>query len=106
MVRGRIFRRKPRKTARQVSPERRRVCVLDRHHGRLLEHWGEGQPCFGPKCSHKHQTRIEVDKLVREGVLRYVPGSRGNVAAFTYGRIWKGVPSGWPTGPKVMQLIT
>ena len=86
------------------SKERRRVCVLSEQDGRLLEHFHVEHRCYG-HCTHHHQTRDEVDKLVRDGVLRYVPGSERNVATYTYGRTWKGVPSGGPLGPKVMQLV-
>ena len=107
-IRGRVFRYAPKRKKQDMQPasrERRRVCVLDRHTGRLLEHWQHAQPCFGPRCTHRHYTRDEVAKLVRDGILRYVPGSNRNVAAFSFGRTWKGVPSGSKMGPKVMQLV-
>lgn len=115
-IRGRVFRFAPRdkgkakrsasgdRTVTVRSKERRRVCVLSSHSGRMLEHWGEAQQCFGPKCTHTHQTREHVDRLVAEGVLRYVPGSSNNVAAYSFGREWKGVPSGTER-MKVMQLV-
>ena len=106
-IRGRVFRFAP-KAKRTVtiprSRERRRVCVMSTHDGRMLEHWSEGQPCFGPRCTHTHQTREQVDRLVAEGILRYVPGSSNNVAAYSFGREWKGVPSGTER-MKVMQLV-
>jgi len=109
-IRGRVFRFAPKQSSSKhqfgvvKSRERRRVCVLSRQAGQMLEHWQEGQPCFGPKCTHTHQTREQVDALVVEGVLRYVPGSSNNVAAYSFGREWKGVPSG-PERMKVMQLV-
>lgn len=108
-IRGRVFRFAPKAPSSKhhlvvKSRERRRVCVLSRHDGRMLEHWGEAQVCFGPKCQHTHQTRIEVDRLVAEGILRYVPESSNNVAAYSFGREWKGVPSGTER-MKVMQLV-
>ena len=110
-IRGRVFRFAPKAKrsaygdrAVTVSKERRRVCVLSAHDGRMLEHWDSSQACFGPGCRHVHQTRAEVDKLVAEGILRYLPGSMRNVAAYSFGRTWKGVPSG-PSRVKVMQLV-
>ena len=106
-IRGRVFRFAPKEKRSAVkvrSKELRRVCVMDRHSGRMLEHWGEGQPCYGPKCTHTHQTRAEVDKLVRDGILRYVPGSNRNVAAYSFGRVWKGIQSE-VARLKVMQLV-
>lgn len=101
-IRGRVFRYAP---VAPRSKERRRVCVLSAHAARMLECWGEEQPCHGPKCTHGHQSRDEVSKLVRDGILTFVAGSEGNVARYTYGRTWKGVPSGGPQGAKVMQLV-
>jgi len=108
-IRGRVFRFAPKGKRsphgdRTVTVERRRVCVLSTHDGRMLEHWNAAQPCFGPKCQHTHQTRVEVDRLVAEGILRYVPGSSNNVASYSFGRVWKGVPSG-SERMKVMQLV-
>ena len=105
-IRGRVFRFAPKAKhpAKVISRERRRVCVLSAHDGRMLEHWDSSQACFGPGCRHVHQTRAEVDKLVAEGILRYLPGSMRNVAAYSFGRTWKGVPSG-PSRVKVMQLV-
>jgi hypothetical protein len=78
------------------------VCVLSHRAGRMLEHWSVSEPCFGPKCQHHHQSREVVGKLVRDGILRLVPGSSGNVAAYSYGRTWRGVMS---AGMNVMQLV-
>lgn len=50
-----------------------------------------------------HQTREAVEGLVRDGILKWV-GAGKNVAAYSYGRTWKGVPSG-PNRMKVMQLV-
>jgi hypothetical protein len=99
-VRGRVFRYAP--VAK--SKERRRVCVLSSWAGAMLDRWGIDQPCHGPRCTHGHQTRDAVDVLVRDGVLKYIGVGR-NVATYSYGRTWKGVPSGGPMGPKVMQLV-
>ena len=109
-IRGRVFRFAPKRVdgdrhgdrSRMASKERRRVCVLSRHDGRMLEHWGEGQPCHGARCSHTHMTREAVTAMVTNGILRFVPGSGNNVAAYSYGRSWKAVPS---AGVKVMQLV-
>lgn len=105
-IRGRVFRFAPkaRRKEPRKAPERRVVCVLDVHAGRLLEHWSQGQACHGPTCQHRHLTRETVADLVRDGVLRYVPDSGKNVAVYTQGRTWKGVPSG-PMRVKVMQLV-
>ncbi len=105
-IRGRVFRFAPKAKRRSEprSQERRVVCVLDVHAGRLLEHWSLSQACHGPTCQHKHLTRETVGELVRDGVLRYVPDSGKNVAVYTQGRTWKGVPSG-PERMKVMQLV-
>ena len=100
-VRGRVFRYAP---VAPRSKERRRVCVLSSWSGAMLDRWGINQPCHGPNCTHTHQTREAVDVLVRDGVLRYI-GQGRNVASYSYGRTWKGVPSGSPLGPKVMQLV-
>jgi hypothetical protein len=108
-IRGRVFRYAPKQPKGLQRPpaskELRRVCVLDGHHGAMLERWGVDQPCHGPRCTHRHHTRAEVEKLVRDGILKYVAGSQRNVAVYVYGRIWKGVPSGGPQGAKVMQLV-
>ena len=101
-IRGRVFRYAP---VAPRSKERRRVCVLSSWAGAMLERWGVEQPCHGPKCTHGHQSRDEVAKLVRDGILAFVAGSEGNVATYTYGRTWKGIASGGPLGPKVMQLV-
>ena len=112
-IRGRSFRFAPQRAKAKglerppASRERRRVCVLDSHNGRMLECWGVDQPCFGPRCTHRHHTRDEVDKLVKDGILKYVAGSQRNVAVYTYARTWKGMPSG-PGGKlafKCMQLV-
>jgi hypothetical protein len=106
-IRGRVFRFAPKvKRSRNVSrnKERRMVCVLNRYEGQMLERWSVSQACFGPTCNHTHQTRAQVDELAAEGILRYVPGSSNNVAAYSFGRTWKGVPSG-PSRVKVMQLV-
>ncbi len=89
--------------ARVASKERRRVCVLSRHAMRMLETWGASQPCYGPRCDHGHLSRDVVDELVREGILRYV-GTGRMVAGYTYGREWRGMPSG-SNREKVMQLV-
>jgi len=106
-IRGRVFRFAPKaKRApdepRASSKELRRVCVLSEHDSGMLEHGGVGQPCHGPRCRHSHLTREAVQKLVHDGILRYVPGSGRNVAGYTYGRSWKAIPS---DGVKVMQLV-
>jgi hypothetical protein len=99
-MRGRVFRYAPQAPR---SKERRRVCVLSSWSGAMLEQWGVEQPCHGPKCTHGHQTRDEIEKLVHEGIMRFV-GIGRNVATYTYGREWKGVDSGH-TSVKVMQLV-
>ena len=102
-IRGRVFRYAPQKKAKEKrAKELRIVCILNHHDGRLLEHWSVSQPCHGPKCQHAHMTRDTVTALVKDGVLRLVPGSNGNVAAYSYGRTWKAVPS---DNVKVMQLV-
>jgi hypothetical protein len=109
-IRGRVFRFGRRRlggaAARVASKERRRVCVLSRHAMRMLESWGVSQPCYGPRCDHGHLSRDVVDELVREGILRYI-GTGRMVAGYTYGREWRGMPSG-PGGKlavKCMQLV-
>jgi hypothetical protein len=99
VTRGRVFRYAP---SAPKSKERRRVCVLSSFAGAMLERWGIDQPCHGPRCTHGHQTRDAVETLVKDGVLRYV-GIGRNVAAYSYGRTWKGVVSGGLE--KVMQLV-
>jgi hypothetical protein len=101
-IRGRVFRYAP---VAPRSKERRRVCVLSSWAGAMIERWGVEQPCHGPKCTHTHQSRDAVNALVKDGVLRFIPGSESNVATYTYGRTWKGIASGGPLGPKVMQLV-
>jgi hypothetical protein len=71
----------------------------------MLERWGVEQPCLGPNRTHEHQTRAEVDKLVLDGILKYMPGSNRNVAVYTDGRTWQGKDSG-RSGVKAMQLIS
>jgi hypothetical protein len=82
------------------------VCLLSAQGGRELEMWGQGQPCFGPGCHHTHISRDAANKLEHDGVLRYI-GKGRNVATYTYGRTWRGVPSG--SGGKLamrtMQLV-
>jgi hypothetical protein len=104
-VRGRVFRYAPQlpKQQRPASKERRRICVLSHHTGRLMEHWGYGEECHGPTCHHTHLTREAVDQLVRDGVLKYI-GTGRNVASYSFGRVWKGMPSG-NERVKVMQLV-
>ena len=104
--RGRVFAKRTQSDRDQpASHERRRVCVLSEYSTRLVELWGIRQPCSGPTCDHKHLTREAVNALVGDGILRFVKGSGRNVAGYTYGREWRGVPSGGPMGPKVMQLV-
>lgn len=86
----------------QPSKEQRRICVLTIAASYALEHWNIAQPCFG-ECSHTHYTRDLVNSLVRDGALRWV-GTGKNIAAWTAGRKWKGVPSG-PARMRVMQLV-
>jgi hypothetical protein len=100
-VYGRVFRYAP---SAPRSKERRRVCVLNQHAGAMLARWGVEQPCHGARCTHTHQSREAVDALVRDGILKYLGRERA-VATYVYGRIWKGVPSGGPMGPKTMQLV-
>lgn len=104
-VRGRVMRSHERGGAKQypqpASKERRRVCVLSARGARELEHWGMAQPCYGNGCHHHHQTREEVEKLVREGVMRWV-GIGKNVAAYSFARTWQGRTS---AGMKTMQLV-
>ncbi len=97
-IRGRVFRYAPKAKKRKPGQiaERRVVCVLTTHDGQLLEHWGVGQRCHGGDCRHIHLTRAVVNSLERDGVLRFVPGSGRNVAAYTFGRTWKAIPSGGP----------
>jgi hypothetical protein len=78
--------------------------VLSSWAGAMLERWGVNQPCHGPRCTHGHQTREAVEVLVRGGILRYLPNSGRNVAAYTYGRTWKGVESAH-SSVRVMQLV-
>jgi len=47
-------------------------------------------------------TREAVAAMVRADILRFIPGSGNNVAAYSYGRTWKAVPS---DNVKVMQLV-
>jgi hypothetical protein len=105
-LRGRVFRYAPQlpKGQRPKSKERRRVCVLDAAGARDLSVYGQGQPCHGPRCRHTHQTREVVEKLVRDGIMRWM-GQGRNVAGYSYGRTWKGVGSG-PQRVKVMQLVS
>ena len=99
-VRGRVFRYKP---VAPKSKERRRVCVLSSWAGAMLDRWGVDQPCHGPRCTHGHQTRDAVDVLVRDGVLKYIGVGR-NVATYSYGRVWRGMPSG-PGGKSAMRTM-
>ena len=105
-IRGRVFRFAPKAKrtdgARTATREARRVCVLSRHDGRLLEHWDQSQPCHGPRCNHTHMTREAVAAMVKADIMRFLPGSNGNVAAYSYGRTWKALPS---DNVKVMQLV-
>jgi len=107
MVRGRVMRSQvidhSRRRSLEASKERRRVCVLSARGGNELEHWGMAQPCFGPGCFHTHQTREAIADLVAKGIMKWV-GVGKNVAAYTYGRTWKAMPSG-PQREKVMQLV-
>lgn len=107
MVRGRVMRSQvidhSRRRLPEVSKERRRVCVLSSRGGNELEHWGMTQPCFGPGCHHTHQTRESVADMVAKGIMKWV-GIGKNVAAYSYGRTWKAMPSG-RTREKVMQLV-
>ena len=86
------------------AKQRRRVCLLSARDARWLEEYGVGQPCHGPGCTHAHHTRARINALVASGDLRWI-GDSENVAAWPDARIWKGVPSGGPMGPKVMQLV-
>ena len=88
---------------RETSKDRRRVCLLSARGGRELEMWGQGQPCFGPGCMHTHITRQQAEEMERGGIVRFV-GKGRNVATYSYGRTWKGVPSG-ASRAKVMQLV-
>jgi hypothetical protein len=99
-IKGRVFASPQPQFSRVL--EKRRVCVLSNHSGRMLQEWGQWHPCFGPGC-HDHQTREAVEVLVRDGVLRWV-GKERNVAAFSYGKTWKPKESGGPSGPRVWQL--
>jgi hypothetical protein len=113
-VRGRVYRNQP---GRKIGPEqtlkakikpnavqRRRVCLLSAHDALLLESDGVSQPCHGPACRHGHHTRAKIESLVARGELRWI-GEGQNVAAWPESKRWKGVPSGGPMGPKVMQLV-
>jgi len=75
------------------------VCVLSVQSGRGYQHGGAAQFCAG----HHHLNRDVAEALVRDGVLRWAGSCR--VACYTEGREWKGVPSGAPDGPRVMQLV-
>jgi len=101
-VRGRVMRSQD-SDRRFLSRERRRVCVLSARGGNELEHWGMAQPCYGPGCFHTHQTREAVADMVSKGIMKWV-GIGKNVAAYSYGRTWKAMPSG-PLREKVMQLV-
>src|SRR5271157_225342 len=104
-VSGRQFRFAPNSQPAH-SRERRRICVLSAHSSRMLECWEQEQPCSGPRCTHIHLSRESVARLVRDGVMRWI-GRERNVAGYTYGREWKGVPSG-PGGKlamRTMQLV-
>lgn len=102
-VEGRLFRKFARKSPGQrvSAREARRVCVLNRQAGRELEHWGQNQPCFGPKCQHRHHTRDAVLKLIKQGIMKWV-GAGENVAAYTDGKEWRPAPS---AGYTVLQLV-
>jgi hypothetical protein len=47
-------------------------------------------------------TREAVAAMVKADIMRFLPGSNGNVAAYSYGRTWKAIPS---VNVKVMQLV-
>jgi len=47
-------------------------------------------------------TREAVAAMVKADIMRFLPGSNGNVAAYSYGRTWKALPS---DNVKVMQLV-
>lgn len=97
-IRGRIMQKPV-----VASKERRRICVLTARGGNELEMWAINQPCFGPGCFHTHQTRDAVSALVNDGILKWV-GTGRNMAAYSFGRTWKAMPSG-PAREKVMQLV-
>lgn len=87
-VRGRVYRNDPKPTTHTLhnrtqvkAVRRRRICVLSHFAGKQLENWYVSQPCHGPKCHHSHHTREEVEKMVRDGELRWV-GQGENVAAW------------------------
>jgi hypothetical protein len=104
---GRVFRfaaKRREERGRVASKEQRRVCVLSMAGARALEFYGASQPCYGPTCDHVHLTREHVEKMVADGIMKFIGRGR-NVAGYTYGRTWKGVPSGEKLGPKVMQLV-
>ncbi len=86
------------------AKQRRRVCLLSARDARWLEEYGVGQPCHGPGCTHAHHTRARINALVASGDLRWI-GHSENVAAWPDARVWKGVPSGGPMGPPVLQLV-
>ena len=113
-VRGRVYRdqagrKKPEQTLasriRTHAKQRRRVCLLSAFAAEQLEQWGANHPCYGSLCNHAHHTRARIVMLVKSGDLRWV-GAGENVAAWIDHREWKGVPSGGPRGPKVMQLVS
>jgi hypothetical protein len=113
-VQGRVYRqqagqRKPEQSLKArtgaKAKQRRRVCLLSARDARWLEDHGVSQPCFGSSCTHAHHTRARIEVLVKSGELRWI-GESKNVAAWPEARVWKGVPSGGPMGPKVMQLVS
>ncbi len=87
-----------------AARQRLRVCLLSARDARWMEDYGIVQPCVGPGCHHSHHTRVQIEALVQSGSLRWVGGAE-NVAMWAEARTWKGVPSGGPTGPKVMQMV-
>ena len=103
VVRGRVMRVQSDRHDAPRSKERRRVCVLSARGARELEFYNATQPCFGRGCFHTHQTREAVADMVAKGIMKWV-GIGKNVAAYSYGRTWKAMPSG-PQRVKTMQLV-
>lgn len=68
-----------------------------------LEMWNMNQPCYGPGCFHTHQTADAVTALVNDGILKWV-GVGKKVAAYSFARTWKAMPSG-AERVKAMQLV-
>lgn len=102
-IQGRVMKVKHEPKPGEKPPrELRMICVLSGAGARALTELGIAQPCFG-NCYHSHHTRALVERLVRDGLLRWL-GKGKNVAAYTGNREWKAMPSG-ALEVKVLQLV-